>query len=62
LISASLVMRIRTFTPSIIYSILDDSLPDHLTLFDIEFDPSALWKEQGAMLSLLRTFNVRIHF
>ena len=27
-------------------AILEDALPDHLTLFDIAVDPPALWEEQ----------------
>jgi len=31
-------------------AILDDALPDHLTLFDIAVDPPALWEEQRTLL------------
>jgi hypothetical protein len=32
--------------PDIVEAILEDALPDHLTLFDIAVDPPALWEEQ----------------
>jgi hypothetical protein len=38
-------MRIRTFTPDIVEAILDDTLPDHLTLFNIVVDPPMLWND-----------------
>jgi hypothetical protein len=32
--------------PDIVKAILEDALPDHLTLFDLAVDPPALWEEQ----------------
>jgi len=37
--------------PDIVEAILDDALPDHLTLFDIAVDPPTLWEEQRNILS-----------
>jgi hypothetical protein len=31
-------------------AILDDTLPNHITLFDLAVDPPALWDEQRARL------------
>jgi hypothetical protein len=53
LISVSLVMRIRTFTPDIVEAILGDTLPDHLTLFDIAVDPPALWEGQRTLMIIV---------
>ncbi|MFC3106791.1 hypothetical protein ACFQAT_07395 [Undibacterium arcticum] len=35
-----------TLAPDIVRAILDDDLPDHITLFDLTVDPSALREEQ----------------
>jgi len=32
--------------PDIVAAILDDALPDHLTLFDLAVNPPGLWEEQ----------------
>ena len=42
----SRMVNLTTLAPNIVEAILDDTLPDHLTLFDIAVDPPALWKEQ----------------
>ena len=34
----------------IVAAILDDALPNHITLFDLAVDPPALWDEQRAKL------------
>jgi hypothetical protein len=31
---------------------LDDTLPNHITLFDLAVDPPALWDEQRARVGL----------
>jgi len=36
----------RWVAPDIVKAILEDALPDHLTLFDLAVDPPALWEEQ----------------
>jgi hypothetical protein len=50
----SRMMNLTVLAPDIVEAILDDTLPDHLTLFDIAVDPQALWKEQRYRLG----FNV----
>lgn len=40
----------KTGAPDIVAAILDDVLPNHVTLFDLAIDPSALWDEQRARL------------
>ena len=37
---------LATLAPDIVEAILEDALPDHLTLFDLAVDPPALWEEQ----------------
>jgi hypothetical protein len=39
-----------TLAPDIVEAILEDALPDHLTLFDIAVDSPALWEEQRLVL------------
>lgn len=39
-----------TLTPDIVAAILDDALPNHVTLFDLAVDPPALWDEHRARL------------
>ncbi|MDP1679183.1 MAG: hypothetical protein Q8L02_03545 [Candidatus Nitrotoga sp.] len=40
------IVNLTTPAPRIIVAILDDALPNHLTLFDVAVSPPALWKEQ----------------
>jgi hypothetical protein len=42
----SRMVNLTTLAPDIVEAILEDALPDHLTLFDIAVDPPALWEEQ----------------
>lgn len=42
----SRMVNLTTLAPDIVAAILDDALPDHLTLFDVAVDPPALWDEQ----------------
>jgi hypothetical protein len=51
----SRIMNLTVFAPDIVEAILDDTLPDHLTLFDIAVDPPALWEGQRAWLGLAVT-------
>jgi len=37
-------------SPDIVAAILDDTLPNHITLFDLAVDPPALWDEQRGKL------------
>jgi hypothetical protein len=40
------MVNLTTLAPDIVEAILEDALPDHLTLFDLAVDPPALWEEQ----------------
>jgi hypothetical protein len=42
----SRMVNLTTLAPDIVAAILDDELPDHITLFDLAMDPPALWDEQ----------------
>ncbi|HSQ07041.1 MAG TPA: hypothetical protein VLM84_05025 [Chromatiaceae bacterium] len=44
----SRMVNLTTLAPDIVAAILDDALPNHLTLFDLAVDPPALWEEQRA--------------
>ena len=46
----SRMMNLTVLAPDIVEAILDDTLPDHLTLFDIAVDPPALWEGQRTLL------------
>lgn len=46
----SRMMNLTVLAPDIVEAILDDALPDHLTLFDIAVDPPAAWDEQRLIL------------
>ena len=46
----SRMVNLTTLAPDIVEAILEDVLPDHLTLFDIAVDPPALWEEQRLIL------------
>ena len=42
----SRLVNLTTLAPDIIEAILDDQLPDHVTLFELAVDPPRLWSEQ----------------
>lgn len=42
----SRMVNLTTLAPDIVAAILDDALPNHVTLFDLAVDPPALWEEQ----------------
>ncbi len=46
----SRMMNLTVLAPDIVEAILDDALPDHLTLFDIAVDPPALWEGQWMLM------------
>jgi hypothetical protein len=48
----SRMVNLTTLAPDIVAAILDDTLPNHLTLFDLAVDPPALWDEQRARVGL----------
>ncbi|MFY9138570.1 MAG: hypothetical protein WAO73_13155 [Zwartia sp.] len=45
------MMNLTVLAPDIVEAILDDTLSNHLTLFDIAVDPLALWDAQRDRLS-----------
>ena len=42
----SRMVNLTTLAPDIVAAILDDTMPNHVTLFDLAVDPPALWDEQ----------------
>jgi hypothetical protein len=46
----SRMVNLTTLAPDIVAAILDDELPNHVTLFDLAVDPPALWDEQRRRL------------
>jgi len=48
----SRMVNLTTLAPDIVAAILDESLPDHVTLFDLASGTPLLWNEQRALLHL----------
>lgn len=46
----SRMVNLTTLAPDIVAAILDESLPDHITLFDLASGTPLLWGEQRALL------------
>ena len=46
----SRMVNLTTLAPDIVAAILDDTMPNHVTLFDLAVDPPALWEEQRSRL------------
>jgi len=46
----SRMVNLTTLAPDIVAAILDDALPNHITLFNLAVDPPALWEEQRGRL------------
>jgi len=46
----SRMVNLTTLAPDIVAAILDDVLPNHITLFDLAVDPPALWEDQRARI------------
>ena len=44
--SLSRMVNLTTLAPDIVAAILDQSLPNHITLLELAVDPRALWDEQ----------------
>jgi hypothetical protein len=42
----SRMVNLTTLAPDIVVAILDDELPNDITLFDLAVDPPALWEDQ----------------
>lgn len=47
----SRMVNLTTLAPDIVAAILDDAMPNHVTLFDLAVDPPALWDEQRSRLA-----------
>ena len=45
------MVNLTTLAPDIVDAILLNTLPDHLTLFDLAVGPPALWNEQWKRLT-----------
>jgi hypothetical protein len=50
----SRMLNLTTLAPDIVAAILEDALPNHLTLFEIAVDPPALWEAQRARMGIDR--------
>jgi len=48
----SRMVNLTTLAPDIVAAILDESLPDHVTLFDLASATPLLWDEQRALLCI----------
>ncbi len=48
----SRMVNLTTLAPDIVAAILDDALPNHITLFDLAVDPPAQWDEQRERVGL----------
>ena len=46
----SRMVNLTTLAPDIVAAILEDALPNHITLFDLAVNPPALWDEQREQL------------
>ena len=49
----SRMVNLTTLAPDIVAAILDDTMPNHVTLFDLAVDPPALWEEQRERLRVV---------
>lgn len=48
----SRMVNLTTLAPDIVAAILDDELPNHITLFDLAVDPPLLWEEQRERIKI----------
>ena len=46
----SRMVNLTTLAPDIVAAILDDAMPNHVTLFDLAVDPPTLWDDQRERL------------
>jgi len=46
----SRMVNLTTLAPDIVAAILDDAMPNHVTLFDLAVDPPAVWDEQRSKI------------
>ncbi len=48
----SRMVNMTTLAPDMVAAILDDTLPNHITPFDLAVDPPPLWDEQRGRVGL----------
>jgi len=48
------MVNLTPLAPEIVKAILDDTLPDQLTLFDFAVDTSVLWEQQRMILGSIQ--------
>ncbi|SFM16298.1 LacI family transcriptional regulator [Nitrosomonas communis] len=48
----SRMVNLTMLAPDIVAAILDDALPNHITLFDLAVDPPVLWEEQKERIKI----------
>lgn len=48
----SRMVNLATLAPDIVAAILDDALPNNITLFDLAVDPPVLWEEQKERIKI----------
>ncbi len=53
----SRMVNLTMLAPDIVAAILNNDLPDHLTLFDLAVDPALLWEAQRARMGILVTLS-----
>jgi len=46
----SRMINLTCLAPDIVAAILDDTRPDHVTLFDLAVNPPRLWEEQQKLI------------
>jgi hypothetical protein len=46
------MVNLTTLAPDIVAAILDDELPNHITLFNLAVDPPLLWEEQRERIKI----------
>jgi hypothetical protein len=51
----SRMVNLTTLAPDIVAAILDDTMPNHITLFDLAVDPPALWEGQRERVSCAKS-------
>jgi hypothetical protein len=54
----SRMVNLTTLAPDIVEAILDDALPDNITLFDLAVDPPASWEIQRKRIPFLRPASI----
>jgi hypothetical protein len=47
-------LNLATLSPEIVAAILDETLPEDVTLADLSLNPAAVWEEQRRALGVVR--------